>query len=511
MTTRTPIGDRIQSLRDTMGVSYIKPDPAKVDTLVVALWQSQHAIDYLVKSRNLTEETIRHFKLGFDTSTNAISIPVYKGGELVNIKYRRIDPQEKSKYIGESGAEAWLFNEEGVEVGRKRGRILVVEGEIDCMSAWQAGVTNVVSPSAGKDSFGVWLEQIDSIPSIYIAYDNDEGGKSGARKLADRLGNDKCFDINYPDVKDANEFLMKHTPTEFRELLKEAKPFIRQQFKTVGDIIHQLRTGVDGSIQTQFIPGVKFQRGWMAVISGRTNVGKTSYVMNIANDLASQGVGVLIMPFERGIESVGERFLHVRYKSSQQDFALKNDNEWDKIINDVIDLPVHFAMPDKEEIIDFIVRSKRYFDTKVVIVDHLDYLVRQLSGGNRGDAIADTLQQLKKVAEDAGVVLMIVSHIRKIERPGDFIARSKRPNIEDLKGSSSLYQDPEVVVMLSETQEDGEIFVDVLKNKGEMLGRAYNFDKSTGEYRGVGQEVSMEARNRELEESQKAADELWNS
>ena len=104
---------------------------------------------------------------------------------------------------------------------------------------------------------------------------------------------------------------------------------------------------------------------------------------------------------------------------------------------------------------------------------------RQVNG-NKSDAISDTLQKLKRVAEENGIILLIVSHIRKIEAPGTFIAKARRPNIEDLKGSSSLFQDPEVVVMLSETLDEDCILVDVVKNKGEMKDKTFLLNRSTG-------------------------------
>lgn len=477
---QAPISERIKSLRDTVGASYTLPNPERVEELINALWSNESALDYLRIERNLTEETIKHFKLGFDTSTNAISIPIYKKDVLVNIKYRLLDNPDQ-RYSGEANAEPWVFNDVGLEEGKRKGAVLVVEGEIDAMSAWQVGIKHVISSSSGKEGYGSWLGHLDNIPRIYIAYDSDKPGREASQKLAERMGTERCFDINYPDAKDANEYLKKHTADEFRAILKGAKPFIREQFNTLVDVVQKLRAGNHNIVESQFIPSVKFQKGWMGIISGRTNVGKTSYVMNIANELATKRTGVLIMPFERGIESVGERFLHVRYKSSPQDFSLKNESEWDSIIHDVVDLPVYFAMPSKEEVVEFIVKSKRYFNTEVVIIDHLDYLVRQVSA-NRGDAIADTLQQLKKVAEDNGVVLLIVSHVRKTERAGEYIPRGRRPNIEDLKGSSSLYQDPEVVVMLSENESEYEMYVDVLKNKGSMEGKSYLFDRATGVY-----------------------------
>ncbi len=472
------IGDKIKSLREGMGFEYKKPDPNLPDVYVAELATNQLALDYLKKNRNLTDDTIKHFKLGYDKSRNAISIPVYKKGVLVNIKYRLLD-NPNLRYSGEEGAETWMYNEGGLEVARRKGAVMIVEGEFDCMSVWQAGIYNVVSPASGKDSAGIWLEELENIAKVYIAYDNDEGGKGSSKKLAERLGYERCYEVIYRGAKDANEYLGANSPEDFRTLIKESVPYIREQFKGIGDVINLLRQQVDDTFESRFIPGVKWQKGWMGVLSGVSNVGKTSFVLNVANELADQGAGVLILPFERGIESVGARFLHVRCNASPEDMHRWGATDWDKVKEGAADLQVYFAMPDKSEVVDFIVKAKRYFDTNIVIVDHIDYLVRQTTG-SRGDAIMNTLQELKRVAEDNGIVLLIVSHIRKIEEQGAQRKR-KRPGIEDLKGSSSLYQDPETVVMLSQG-EKGDVLVDVVKNKGEMLGRYYSFNKATGVY-----------------------------
>ena len=506
MELQTPISEKLQSIRETLGREYSRPDISKLDSLIKNLWDTTDGLDYL-KKRGLNDETIRHFKLGFQTSPSAIAIPVFKNDELVNIKYRFLEPVD-NKYSGEHGAESWVFNQDGIHEASKKGFVLVVEGEFDAMSAWQAGVKNVVSPSAGKDSFGGWLELIDNIPRIYIGYDNDEPGKMAARKMAERLGQDRCYSIDYGDCKDPNEFLTKHSVDEFREVLKSSKPFTRQQFKTMGDVIESLRKGEVATISSKFMPQINFEKGWMGIISGRSNVGKTSYVMNIANEFANHNIPTLILPFERGIDSVGRRFLQIREDAGLTELAMYKDEDWDRVMKDASGLPIYFAMPDKDHTVEFISKSKKYFDIQVVIIDHLDYMVRQLSSGSRGDAIMDTLQKLKRIAEDSGIVLLIVSHVRKTERPGGFIARTRKPNIEDLKGSSSLYQDPEVVIMLSETNSLNEISVDVLKNKGEMGDGIYTFNPSTGVY---GKTFKHSTSPREIAQVQEASDDLWNS
>lgn len=508
MAERMSIADKVVSIRQSVGMDYTRPDPNRLEVMMKDLWENTKALKYLIEQRGLARETIKHFKLGYDTSTNAIAIPIYKNGVLCNIKYRLLDNPDQ-RYSGEKNAEPWLFNERGLVFAAEKNSILIVEGEIDAMSAWQAGVKNVISPSSGKDSFGIWLEKVDVFERIYLAFDNDEGGRTSSKKMAERLGNERCFDINYPDSKDANEYLSKHTPAEFRGLLVKSKPFTRHQFKSVGDVISGLASGDRSYTESSFIPKVRFKGGWMGVISGRQNVGKTSYVMNIANEFASQGLGVLVMPFERGIESVGQRFLQVRYKATEQDFDVYQPEDWEALKQDAAELPLYFAMPSKEETVDFIVRSKRYFDIKVVIVDHLDYLVRQLGNTSKGDAIADTLQQMKRVAEDAGIILLIVSHIRKIEQAGGFISRSKAPNIEDLKGSSSLYQDPEVVVMLSQTINDNEVLVDVQKNKGIMSSAFFDVNTYTGVFGSPKHATSTSERQKIIEEDKIKSKELY--
>jgi len=432
-------------------------------------------LEYLRNERGLTDETIKHFNLGYDKERNAVAIPAYKNGELINIKYRLIKP-DKTKYLNERGTETWIFNEDGIQRGIKKGGVLIVEGEFDAMTAWQAGFHNVISPSSGKDSYGVWLELLDNIPKVYIAYDNDKGGKDTSIKLAERIGTEKCYEVNYPlNVKDANDFFKSRTREDFVKLLENAIPFYRYRFKSVGDIINDLRNDKDDSISTRFIPKVKIGKDWLVVISGKSNIGKSSVVLNIADDFTKQGIPTLVMPFERGIESMGRRFLQIKFNKTSQDFQNTEDREWDSIISDCVDLPVYFSTPKKEEIVDTIIKSKRIFDTRVVIVDHLDYVVRHVQG-NREAEISNTLQSLKMVAEEYGIIMLVVTHIRKTDSPGSMI--QKKPSIEDLKGSSSLYQDPECVVLL--TGDETSLNVNVAKNKGEMKSQEYTFHPSTG-------------------------------
>lgn len=470
------LSEAIVSIRQTVGRDYIRPPIEKLERFEVELLHNQEAMDYLKVERGLNEDTIMHFRLGYDPEKHAIAIPIFKKGELINIKYRLLKP-DKAKYVGETGAETWIYNEAGIDEGRKKGGVLIVEGEFDLMSTWQSGIKNVVSPASGKDSFGVWLELIDTIPRVYIAYDNDKPGQQTAIKMAERTGVEKTFEVKYPEgIKDANEFFKKHTREDFLDRVKSASPFYSHQFKSVGDIIVNLMEDEEDVYEISLLPGVKIEKDWLMVLSGKSNVGKTSVVLNMVKELAGKGIPCLVMPFERGTISVGRRFLQVLFEKTMEGLRFTAKEEWAKLIDKVVDYPVYFTVPKREDIVPTIVKSKRLFDTRFVIIDHLDYVVRHVSG-NRESEIANTLQELKRVAEENKVVILIVTHIRKIEQPGAGLQR--KPGIEDLKGSSSLYQDPECVVMLS-SEETRTIDIDVVKNKGPMGCVRFAMDSDTG-------------------------------
>lgn len=465
----------ISSLEDTMNVKRKGIDVSLIEKYKQDL--NEQALSYLQTERGLSLDTIKHFDLGYDKERDAIAIPLYKRGILIAIKYRYIKEIDGRRYDYEKGGQNWIYNEDGLDIARKSGGIVIVEGEFDCMSTWQAGIRNVVSPASGKDSYGVWIELLDTIPKIYIAYDNDPNGKETAIKMAERLGTEKCFEVIYPeDTVDANDFFKKYTIENFRDLAKKSSPFYKYEFKGIGDIIDSLRYKQEETIELKCVPAVKFEKDALVVVSGATNVGKTGYVLNMADELTKKGIPTLVLPFERGIESVGKRFLQVKFNKTLDDFSYLDQKEWEKVIKECIETPIFFALPKRGDIVPTIIKSKRLFNTRVVIVDHLDYMIRNVSG-NKEAEIANTLQALKRVAEEHKIIMIIVTHVRKAENSRGMLKRD--PTMEDLKGSSSLSQDPEVVIMLTRPEES-TLRVAVLKNKGDMQTKDYTFNFTSG-------------------------------
>lgn len=475
--------NNIQSLRNTIGGNYSKPRMSDLLIYREGLKISTEAQDYLKIQKNLSDETIQNFNLGYDAYRNQITIPETKNKEIVNVAYRSLEKDVKVRYVKEKGCESWIFNEKALEIAKEKQGILIVSNQFDAMSAWQAGFKNVVSVPVGKGSYGNWIELFDSIPKVYLAFENTKQSKKLALDLAERIGTDKSYEILFPeDTIDCNQYFKQNDSLQFRELIKDARPFYKYKFQGLRDVIDSIKEKTENVLKLKCIPFVEFEQDWLAILSGTSNIGKTSVGLNIASELANKGIPNLVLPFERGIRTVGKRFLQVHLNKTQGELDSYSDSDWDKIVPELVDLPLYFSVPSREEIKETVAKAKKLFNIKVIIVDHLDYLVRK-SNDNHNVETSNTLQEFKSLAQEFNIIFIIIHHIKKQEGNG---ATVKKPRMEDLKGSSSIYQDPEAVIMLS-SPEKNQIEVDIVKNKGAMGSKIFEFNLATGV---VGQDIT---------------------
>lgn len=464
---------KIQSMQQVAGVDYTRPDPQKLEKMVADL-RASPAWKYLTEERGLNEETIDYFGLGYDKQKNAVAIPHFKDGELINIKYRFLNPKD-IRYTSEPNAEQWVYHDVGFKEAEDRGKkgktgIAIAEGEFDCMSLWQMGFKNVISPGSGANSYGVWIELLDKISSVYIAYDSDDAGQSAGKELAERIGLEKCRNVNYPDgFKDANEYMLKHTSDELRALFGKSTPFYKYEFSGLGDVIQKLVDDPMDYLEIDLLPGVKLERDQLVVVSGETNAGKSVYSLNIIKELADKGIPSLFLPIERGVYSLGRRFLQICTRKTQEDMQFTPKAEWLEHAKSLSKLPVYMAKPSLKDLESTISRARRLFGCRVAIIDHMDYIIRGTA--NKEALISEKMHSLKHVAEENGIIIIVISHINR-----GAVQAGSRPTLKNLKGSSSLEQDAEVVVMLYPTDDMLGLEVDVQKNKGPMMKKIYKID-----------------------------------
>jgi len=129
--------------------------------------------------RGLTNETITHFKLGYDLRTKRVTIPCIENDIVVAVIGRAINQQQKPKYKKIAPKHYWdksafLFNLDAVPV--KANAVYLVEGQLDCIKMWQLGYKNTVA-MMGKVLKWPQIKKLkDRFDVIKLMLDNDDAG-----------------------------------------------------------------------------------------------------------------------------------------------------------------------------------------------------------------------------------------------------------------------------------------------------------------------------------------------
>lgn len=210
-------------------------------------------LDYLIAERKLTMAVVERFKLGVEEYGGKLwlCIPYLdSAGHCVFAKFRTVPPYEKD-FRSVAGRPAPLFNSHIIRPGMDE--LLMVEGEIDCLSLISNGYESVVAVPGAAMKKADWIERLDRCApkQIYVCFDNDKAGQTGAKGLAERIGIDKVRNIPLPDFggKDVNEwFTAGHSLEQFLALKDEAERFPVSGVVSIHEVAGQLIDEMEGRV-----------------------------------------------------------------------------------------------------------------------------------------------------------------------------------------------------------------------------------------------------------------------
>ncbi len=113
---------------------------------------------------------------------------------------------------------------------RRLGFAILVEGYLDCIIPFQAGLTNLVASlgTALTDQQVRLLRRYMDQPQIVVSFDSDSAGQAATMRSIEVLLVEgfKVNILRMPTGKDPDEFVRANGITVFRELLKTTQPYI---------------------------------------------------------------------------------------------------------------------------------------------------------------------------------------------------------------------------------------------------------------------------------------------
>jgi len=199
------------------------------------------------------------------------------------------------------------------------------------------------------------------------------------------------------------------------------------------------------------------QKGDLVIVAGRPSMGKTSFAMNIAENVLlddeSDGA-VLIFSLEMPGESLTTRLLSGMTKLNQQNVRsgmLKDDElrilfkQSEKLKN----MPLWIDDSSLLSPMELRAKARRLARTEkaglsLIVVDYLQLMQLPLSTENRVNQISEISRSLKSLAKELNVPVIALSQLNRAveQRP------NKRPIMADLRDSGAIEQDADVILFI---------------------------------------------------------------
>jgi len=164
--------------------------------LVDIFWENGKAFREYWYTRCLTDETIDKFRLGFFDGW--FTVPVFEEYTLKNIQMRRDFPEKKiTKWYSGTGVSLW-----GDDVLKDSNWVVFTEGLVDAILLRQYNIPSITTDAGSGGWREDFLVKFIRQELIYIVFDNDDAGRKGAKRLARKLGANRCRIITFDGFRD---------------------------------------------------------------------------------------------------------------------------------------------------------------------------------------------------------------------------------------------------------------------------------------------------------------------
>ena len=291
-------------------------------------------------------------------------------------------------------------------------------------------------------------------------YANIVAEKATLRKLI-RL-NEEIANTCYAG-KESMEFILEDTEKRIFQLVQRRNTGdyvpIRQVVMNAMDKIEMASrnkgsvTGVATGFTDLDYRTAGMQPSDLVLIAARPSMGKTAFVLNIAQNVAfKQNKGVAIFSLEMSKEQLVNRMfsLESSVDASKLRTGQLNDQEWERLIESAGTIGrSNLVIDDTPGISISELRSKcRKFklehDIQMVIIDYLQLMSGSGRSDSRQQEISDISRSLKAVARELSVPVLALSQLsRAVEQRPDH-----RPMLSDLRESGAIEQDADVVMFI---------------------------------------------------------------
>ncbi|MCM1132620.1 MAG: replicative DNA helicase [Ruminococcus flavefaciens] len=188
----------------------------------------------------------------------------------------------------------------------------------------------------------------------------------------------------------------------------------------------------------------------LIIIAARPGMGKTSFAMNIAKNVAkSTDKDVVIFNLEMSKEQLATRMLST--ESRIESGCLRNGrihtDDWTKLATSAAYLsvlPIYIDDTASMTVQQMKAKLRRVKNLGLIVIDYLQLMTSSSNSDNRASVVSEITRQLKIMAKELDVPVILLSQLnRAVESRND-----KRPMMSDLRESGAIEQDADIILFL---------------------------------------------------------------
>jgi twinkle protein len=417
-----------------------------------------------LKARGINLETCKKFgyKVGEHNGHHVQIAPYYLKGKQIGQKIR--GAHKKFTATGTmKGTE--LFGQHLWGEGGKR--LVITEGEIDCLSVSQiqenkwAVVSLPLGATSAPKAIKNNLEWLETFETVVLCFDQDDAGAAAVEAVTPLFSPNKCAVASMP-LKDANEMLLAGKGAELIQCLWRAKKFKPDGIVGVGDLMDRLTKPLEQGLSwawqglTDATYGIR--SGELYVLGAGTGMGKSEIWKETMVHLAEHhklNVGGLFLE-----ESPEHTVRCLASKIKDKLFHVPSDTWTDEELITTVKgmedsnryhLYDHFGSTEYEVIkqrIRFMVVS---LDCRHIFIDHITAMVSGTVEGDERKQLAYIMTDLASLARELKVSLFLISHLNTPE--GKPHEEGGRVQIKHFFGSRAIGQWANFVIGIERNQQ----------------------------------------------------------
>lgn len=267
---------------------------------------------------------------------------------------------------------------------------------------------------------------------------NDAYSENDVRAVVDSA-EQKIFDISHNN--ETKEF--RHIRDVLRNVYRDLETLSENKGAVTG-----AKTGFSGLDRML----VQMGKGDLVILGARPGMGKTSFALNIATNVAKQSKkSVAIFSLEMSGEQLVTRIISSEAMVDSHNLRTGQlmPEDWDNIADVISSLSgCDIYIDDTSAMTTTEMKSKlrRLPNLGLVVIDYIGLMQTTSNSDNRAQQVGEISRNLKIMAKDFGIPFICCAQLNRgtESRPG----AGKRPTLADLRDSGSIEQDADIVLFL---------------------------------------------------------------